>query len=155
MATEKRKSPSIRALEELHNILKEECGKVHDRVTDYGAVDFKYDNSEAKKALEKKKEEIIKQISSEIEEYAIKKYTKYGLIIVPLCHRRSSNGGDRLEIDLKVKEFPEAKAELEAKRKSDEACKRDVKAVDDWYFKALQAVALKEELPEVPTFSRT
>jgi hypothetical protein len=29
-----------------------------------------------------------------------------------------------------------------------------VKAVDDWYFKALQAVALKEELPEVPKFSK-
>jgi hypothetical protein len=153
--TEKRKSPSIRALEELHNILKTECCKVHGRMSRYGSVDIDCDFTDENKALIIKKSEIIKTISKEIEEYAIKKYTKYGLIVVPLCHRSSKEDGeDRLEIDLKVKTFPEAITEIEAKQKSDAACKRDMKAVDDWYFKALQAVALKEELPEVPQFSR-
>jgi hypothetical protein len=120
----------------------------------YGSADTNCDITEAKKALDTKKTEIIKKISEEIQEYAIKKYTKYGLIIVPLCHRNDTSGEDRLEIDLKVKIFPEAKDEIEAKEKSDAACKRDMKAVDEWYFKALQAVALKEELPEVPVFSK-
>jgi hypothetical protein len=123
-------------------------------MTSYGSVDLTADLTDEKKTLDAKKAEVIKKISTEIEEYAVKKYTKYGLIIVPLCHRRSGDGGDRLDIDLKVKEFPEAVSELEAKHKSDAACRRDMKAVDDWYFKALQAVALKEELPVVPTFSK-
>jgi hypothetical protein len=152
---EKRKSPSIRALEELHSLLKSECCKVHGRISHYGSPDVTCNQTEENKIFVEKKSEIIKQISTEIEEYAIKKYTKYGLIVVPLCHRKSGDGGDRLEIDLKVKDFPEAVKEFEAKKKSDEACKRDMKAVDDWYFKALQAVALKEELPVVPTFSKT
>ncbi len=154
MTTEKRKSPSIRALEELYEIIKKKCATVHGRLTSYGSVDFSEDQTEEKKALDAKKEEIIKKISKEIEEYVIKKYSQYGIISVPLCHRRSSDGEDRLEIDLKVKEFPEAKKEIEAKKKSDEACKRDMKAVENWYFEALKAVALKEELPAVPEFSR-
>lgn len=151
--TEKRKSTSIRALEEIHGILKEKCCKTHGRVTKWGNPDQTCDQTDQRIALDMKKSEAIKKVSKEIEDYAVKKYPQHGIMIVPLCHR-SEKGDDRLEIDLKMKEFPDAKQEIIAKAESDAAYTRDMKAIDDWYFKALQSVALKEELPEVPEFKR-
>jgi hypothetical protein len=151
----KRKSPSIRALEELHDIIKEKCLRVHGRVTSYGSIDRSCNTSSERTQFESAKQKIIKKISKELEEYAIKKYSQYGLISVPVCHRSSSSGDDRLEIDLKMKQFPEAQAESEAFENAEKLYQADLKAVDEWYFQALQSVALKEDLPEVPVFSKT
>lgn len=153
--TEKRKTPSIRALEELHSLITTNCLKTHFKVSEHGSIGACYDTSPEKQKLDSKKSEIIKKISKEIEEYVIKKYQEYGIISVPVCRRSSSDGEDRLEIDLKVKKFPGAEKEIAAKEKAEAAYQKDLKAIDDWHFKALQSIALKQEnLPEIPEFSR-
>ena len=149
---EKRKSPSIRALEELHQLVKEKCHSAHGYEQSYRGSDSYVDSTTESKNLAEAKHKVIEKISKEIEEYAVKTYTKYGVIVVPLCHRKDTSGDDRLEIDLKVKSFPEVTKEIAAKEKADAAYKADIKKVEEWYFKALQAVALKEELPKVPEF---
>lgn len=150
----KRKSASIRALEEMHELARVNCMKVHKRINKWGSVDPKVDRTEEMCALYRAKRDVIKKISTEVEQYVVEKYKKHGIIVVPLCHRSSSNGDDRLEIDLKVKEFPECKKEIEAHRKSVEAYEADMKKIDDWHFQALQAVARKEDLPEIPQLSK-
>lgn len=146
----------MRALEEIHGLLRTECCKTHQRMNIYGRIEASSSAcTDEGIALNAKKSEVLERISKEIEEYAIQKYKKYNLIIVPVCHRNGSTNGDRLNIELKVKEFPEAKAEIEALRIADENFKRDLEAVDAWHFEALKAVALKEELPTVPTFTKS
>jgi hypothetical protein len=152
---EKRKSTSIRALEELHDHLTNKCKVEHGKMKVDGHNCYNGDYTKETTDLKAAKEKIIKKISKEIEEYAIKKYTDYGLIIVPVCHRRSSDGEDRLEIDLKVKTFIGVEKEIEAKAKADAAYARDMVKVETWFFDALKSVALKEELPEMPEFTHS
>jgi hypothetical protein len=149
MAGTKKKTPSIQALENIKEILIEQCRKAHYRARSYDKI---YDRSEELAALNKGKEEIIAKISKEIEEYAVRTYKKYGVMVVPFCHRKTDDGPDRLEIDLKVKVFPELKDRIEAVRKCESKYQTDLQRIDNWYYAALQAVTKREELPDVPEF---
>lgn len=124
--------------------------KAHGRVTDYGSVDINRNQTVERKKLDEAKELVIKKISSEIENYAVKTYSKYGIIIVPECHRSPSSGSDRLRVDLKVKEFPECKHEMKECLDETERFKSDMKKIEEWHMKALQSLAKKEDLPSLP-----
>lgn len=148
--TKKRVPVSLRVITEMYETAKTNCMKTHGRVTDYGNVDINCNRTDERKRLDEAKELVIKKISSDIENYAVKTYTKYGVIIVPECHRSSSSGSDRLRIDLKVKEFPECKSELKACLEEAERFKSDMKKIEEWHMKALQSLAKKEDLPSLP-----
>ena len=149
---EKRRSASLRALDEIHNTLIRKCKQAHKRINQYGGDS---NCTEEKAAFDRAKDKVIDKISKEAEAYLIEKYKKYGLVSVPVCHRSSSSGEDRLKIDIKITEFPECKVEVAAKKQADDLYEKDLKAIEQWHLDALTSIALKEELPAVPELSRT
>ena len=146
-----RKTPALRALDEMKETIFAQCQAAHGRVETYHKSGKYTDESPEAEALLKAKEEIITQISKEVEEYAIKKYTKYGLISVPVCHR-SDGKMDRLNVDLKIKTFSGIEKVVQEKEKADRAYQDDLDKVEKWHFDALSAIASRESLPKPPEF---
>ena len=152
MTEKKKRTPSIQALENIKEILKEQCLKAHGFFQHYG--DEPKNCTDAKKNLDAAKDEMITKISKEIEEYVVKTYKKYGIAVVPVCHRKDS-GADRLKIDLKMKVFPGLENLEKAEQNAYDAFRADLKKIDAWYYAALQAVTKREDLPAVPEFHGT
>jgi hypothetical protein len=150
--SEKRKTPiRVATLESVVETLGRQLTKLHYRTRHYGSEDTC--NDQETKALESAKADLINKISKEIEEYAVKKYEKYGIIIVPLCRRKDASGDDRLNLDLKMKVFPGLDNLFKAKEARELAYKADLKKLEEWYTAALKALLKREELPEYPTFA--
>ena len=146
----KRVPTSLRVVAEMYETAKQNCMKKHGRTTSYGSVDASKNRSPENCAFIEAKEKIITKVSEEIEAEVIKKYSKYGIISVPLCHRRSDSGDDRLHIDLKMKKFPGCEKEQGALDAANKRYISDMKDIEKWHMDALQAVAKKEELPALP-----
>jgi hypothetical protein len=144
----KPKSPSIRALQELKEAMENRCAEKHGHKLQYSSD---YDNSKAKEAIDKFKEEILSRVSKEAEKLIVEKYKEYGVAIVPVCHRDSTKE-DRLNVQLKVTVFPGIKTLEAAKKKADEAYAEDRKKISTWYYDSLRAIASREKLPDMPDF---
>jgi len=135
----KSKVASIRALQELRGIVLSRLEQT-----------FSKKLHEAEKNLGDKRRALSKRIQDEIEAYAVEKYAEYGLKIVPVCHRSGSyQDSECVRCELKVKQFPFTEEEYEALKKKKEAAHEQV---EDWYFKAVQAVASQVDLPATPEF---
>lgn len=151
--TAKRRSVSMRALDEIRDTLMLRVKSAYHggSIWDSDKQEYRYyPITEAHEKLKSSKDAIIKKISKEVEDYCVKKYAEYGVIIVPVCHRSSSNGEDRLEIDLKVKKFVGTEKELAAVLAVEKEFYEHMKSIDDWYYGALKAIAAREDLPEPP-----
>lgn len=138
----KSKVASIRALQELKGI-------VEDRLR----VAYSEKLADASRKTKTHKEAVCCAIRDEIEAYAVERYAKYGLKVVAVCHRTSSyRDEDIVRAELKIKVYPgieEVEKEYDEVLKKEEAGK---KKIEDWYFKAVQAVASQVDLPETPDF---
>jgi hypothetical protein len=147
-----RKTPSLKAIDEMKDAMFQQCLKAHYKKETYHNSHVLVHQDQETESLEKAKEDLITKISKEVEEYAIKKYEKYGLISVPICRRKSSDGADRLNIALKIRTFIGLEKEIEAKRVADAAFRVDLQKIDQWHFDALSAIASRESLPKPPEF---
>jgi hypothetical protein len=163
MAERKARLPSIRFITEIRDITRfiteirditiKRCQERHGRFPEYEGSSCVKDQSNATTAYEKSKSNLISQISKEIEKYAVNTYKKYGIVVVPVCHRRSRDDqNDRLDIDLKMTMFPETEEIYKKKLAADKAYDNDRKKVEDWYQLALQAALKRDDLPPAPEF---
>jgi len=136
----KSKVASIRALQELQDIVIARKNNKFSPLID-----------EAEKSVKKSKSDISLRIEKEIEEYAIERYKGYGLKVIPICHRSSSyHNDDVVRPELRVTLFdgvPSIDIEKIKKQESDAN-----KLIEDWYFQAVQAVASQVDLPATPEF---
>lgn len=135
----KSKVASIRALQELRGIVISRLEQT-----------FSKKLHEEEKLLGDKRKELSKRIQEEIEAYAVEKYAQFGIKIIPICHRSGSyQDSDVVRAELKIKTFPFTDEAYELLKKKKEAA---YEQVEDWYFKAVQAVASQVDLPPTPEF---
>ena len=135
----KSKVASIRALQELRGIVISRLEQT-----------FSKKLSQADKDLNDKRTELTRKIQGEIEAFAVERYSGYGLKVVPICHRGGSyQNSDIVRPELKVTQFPFTEEEYETLKKKKELAQEQV---EDWYFKAVQAVASQVDLPATPEF---
>jgi hypothetical protein len=93
------------------------------------------------------------KIQKEIEEYAVEKYKDVGLAVIPLCHRSSSfRDSDVVRPELRIKTFSQGIAADKEIAKLKEQSEEASVQIDDWYFRAVQAVAEQANLPPTPEF---
>lgn len=136
----KSKVASIRALQELEGI-----------VSERKSTKFSPLVSQAEKNCSTAKSDVSKRIQDELEEYAVEKYKEYGLVVIPICHRSTSyKESDVVRPELRVKVFDKT-AEREYQKLIEESRVAQVK-IEDWYFKAVQAVVEQIDLPPTPEF---
>ena len=148
--TERAKIPSFRALNELKTIAIEWCKKAyHDH--SYGDS-FDTPRTEEVCGLDTAKKLILKRISREIEEYAVRQYKNYGIKIVLVCNRSNISGDNRLNVQLEVQQYPELIKQQELVDKVITEYRAARESVDTWYYDALKAIAQREALPEIPEF---
>jgi len=136
----KSKVASIRALQELQEIVVTRKNNKYSPLLDA-----------AEKAMKKAKSDVSLRIEKEIEEYAIEKYAGYGLKVIPVCHRSNSyHNDDVVRPELRVTLFDGVpNIDIEGIKKQESEAK---KLIDDWYFQAVQAVASQVDLPATPEF---
>jgi hypothetical protein len=150
-----RTTPSLKALSEIKEALVAQLKNKYSANSSYNWTEYVFfANTPTHEELAQAKHALIEKVSSEVESYVVRNYGKYGIISVPICHRSSSEGHDRLEIDLKMKEFPGTKSLQDKVNQIDAQFKADMKSIDSWYFSALRAVAAKDSLPEPPNFTK-
>jgi len=136
----KSKVASIRALQELKGIVEER--RSHKFSPAVGS---------AEKACSKIKSDLSHYIEKEIEDYAVEKYKQFGIEVVPVCRRSTSyKDSDIVRPELRLRIFDQS-AEVAYKKVLDENIAAS-KVIDDWYFKAVQAVASQIDLPPTPEF---
>lgn len=134
------KVASIRALQELKGIVCERKKAKHQPLLSQAEID-----------MNEMKKNISRQIQKEIEELAVKTYEKYGLKVIPLCHRSNSyQDNDVVRAELRVTLFDETLQNRLAYLRNQEAIANQ--KIEDWYFKAVQAVAEQNDLPATPEF---
>ena len=148
--TSKTRTPSFRALEELKAIATSLCKKAFHDSSYSDSVGTPWTKEihaefDAKRA-------VVDRISKEIENYAVAKYKEYGVTVVPVCKRSSSDGDDRLNVQLKVHAYPDCKKQIADAELVRTEYADSLKSISVWYFRALKAVAEREALPEIPQF---
>ena len=139
------KCPSIRALQELKEIVEQRCSAAN------------YDSlTKTQNELSTKKEAIKKAVCEQIETYAIDHFKDFGLKKVPVCKRPGRYSSDRSLVspDIEITKFPGTDALEKAYQKAKDKEHADKKKIDDWYFAALQSVAAHCELPSTPEFKK-
>lgn len=134
------KVASIRALQELKGIVVErKCAKFRPLI------------KKTEKEISEMTKELARRIEKEIEENAVKVYAQYGLKVIPLCHRSNSyQGDDVVRTELRVTIFDRRLFKLLDIQQDEEIIANQ--KIEDWYFKAVQAVAEQNDLPATPEF---
>lgn len=136
----KSKVASIRALQELKGIVQERK-----------AAKFNPLWRTSEEECTRVKKMLSEHIEKQLEEYAVKQFAQYGVKIVPICHRSSSyKNSDIVRPELKVTIFDETAEKAFEQLKLEDALAH--KKIEDWYFKAVQAVAEQCDIPPTPEF---
>jgi hypothetical protein len=149
-----RRITGLKALEQLKSALRKKCIGKYCATEDYTGNNkyVVHCHSPDHDVLERKKQEIITKVSTAVERWAVSQFPEYGVISVPTCHRKQDAGEDRLEIELKIKKYPELEKFQHKVDVINFEMDAALKSIDDWYIAALKAATSGEDQPSPPEF---